>query len=135
MRGFADERGVLIVNPTVFGKEGRANAGGVGGRAEAHRAARGAPVGIAAPALSYRLQELDMLSDWHCRRACIELGKLGSAIGAVRHASAELLERVFTETKAKGIMLHDVARDSPWPSKAEANPAKPHNGTCGAPGS
>ncbi|WP_392839740.1 helix-turn-helix domain-containing protein [Streptomyces sp. LN500] len=70
---------------------------------------------VAALALTYRLHDLDMLSDWHYRRACIDLGKLGyrrsEPSGMPSRESSQLLDKVFTAMKAKGITLHDVARD------------------------
>jgi hypothetical protein len=70
---------------------------------------------VAGLALTYRLHELDMLSDWHYRRACIELGKLGyrrsEPSGMPSRERSQLLDKVFTARKAKGITLHDIARD------------------------
>ncbi|MGX5188312.1 helix-turn-helix domain-containing protein [Streptomyces avermitilis] len=70
---------------------------------------------VAALALTYRLHDVDMLSDWHYRRTCIELGKLGyrrgEPSGMPRRESSQLLEKVFATTKAKGVTLHAIARD------------------------
>jgi Zn-dependent peptidase ImmA (M78 family)/DNA-binding XRE family transcriptional regulator len=70
---------------------------------------------VAALALTYRLHDLDMLSDWHYRSACIELGKLGykqaEPAGMASRENSQLLDKVFTAMKAKGITLRDVARD------------------------
>ncbi|MEV0692225.1 XRE family transcriptional regulator [Streptomyces sp. NPDC050388] len=70
---------------------------------------------VAALALTYRLHDLDMLSDWHYRRTCIELGKLGyrrgEPSGMAGRENSQLLDKVFTALRSKGVTLHDVARD------------------------
>ncbi|MDX3500558.1 ImmA/IrrE family metallo-endopeptidase [Streptomyces sp. ATCC51928] len=70
---------------------------------------------VSAMALTYRLHELDMLSDWHYRRACVDLGKRGFRTGEPNGLPAreksQLLEKVFKMTQAKNSSLRDVAQE------------------------
>ncbi|WP_336323301.1 helix-turn-helix domain-containing protein [Streptomyces lavendofoliae] len=70
---------------------------------------------VAALALTYRLHDLGMLSDWHYRRTCIELGKLGYRMsepsGMAGRERSQLLDKVFTAMKSKGMTLQHVARE------------------------
>lgn len=70
---------------------------------------------VAAMALTYRLHDLEMISDWHYRRTCIELGKQGyrksEPKGMMTREKSQLLEKVFRLAQAKDISIRDVARD------------------------
>jgi Zn-dependent peptidase ImmA (M78 family)/DNA-binding XRE family transcriptional regulator len=68
---------------------------------------------VAAMALTYRLHDLDMLSDWHYRKACIELSKQGyrssEPRGIPTRENSQLLEKVFNLAQGKGISTRQVA--------------------------
>ncbi|MFC6065081.1 XRE family transcriptional regulator [Streptomyces ochraceiscleroticus] len=70
---------------------------------------------VAAMALTYRLHDLGMLTDWHYRRTCVELGKRGfrksEPQGLPVREKSQLLEKVFNAFQAKNISFRDVARE------------------------
>jgi Zn-dependent peptidase ImmA (M78 family)/transcriptional regulator with XRE-family HTH domain len=69
---------------------------------------------VAAFALAYRLHDIGMLSDWHYRTACTELGRRGyrtSEPDGIKRESSQLLTKVFSSLRAKGIPVADVARE------------------------
>jgi hypothetical protein len=69
---------------------------------------------VAALALTYRLHDIGMLSDWHYRTTCIELGRRGyrdhEPDGAQRESS-QLLTKVFLSLRKRGVSINEVARD------------------------
>jgi Zn-dependent peptidase ImmA (M78 family)/DNA-binding XRE family transcriptional regulator len=69
---------------------------------------------VAALALTYRLHDIGMLSDWHYRTTCTELGRRGyrgqEPDGAQRETS-QLLTKVFLSLRKKGVPISEVARD------------------------
>jgi Zn-dependent peptidase ImmA (M78 family)/DNA-binding XRE family transcriptional regulator len=67
---------------------------------------------VAAFALTYRLHDIGMLSDWHYRTACTELGRRGyrtNELDGIKRESSQLLTKVFSSLRAKGIAVGDVA--------------------------
>jgi len=69
---------------------------------------------VAALALTYRLHDIGMLSDWHYRTACMELGRRGYRIGEPRGGTREtsqLLYKVFRSLRSKGISRADIASE------------------------
>ncbi|GHE76883.1 ImmA/IrrE family metallo-endopeptidase [Streptomyces vinaceus] len=68
---------------------------------------------VAAMALTYRLHDLGILSDWHYRKACVELSKKGyrssEPQGMPGREKSQLLEKVFHMAQSKGISLRHVA--------------------------
>jgi Zn-dependent peptidase ImmA (M78 family) len=69
---------------------------------------------VAAFALTYRLHDIGMLSDWHYRTACTELGRRGYRISepdGIKRENSQLLTKVFSSLRAKGIPVADVARE------------------------
>jgi len=69
---------------------------------------------VAALALTYRMHDIGMLSDWHYRRTCIELGKRGYRSGepdGIPRETSQLLAKVFKALRAKGITRSDIARE------------------------
>lgn len=69
---------------------------------------------VAALALAYRLHDIGMLSDWHYRTTCIELGRRGykskEPDGSQREGS-QLLTKVFLSLRRKGVSASDIARE------------------------
>lgn len=67
---------------------------------------------VAALALTYRLHDIGMLSDWHYHNVCIELGRRGyrngEPDGIVRETS-QLLAKVFQALRNRGLSRADVA--------------------------
>jgi Zn-dependent peptidase ImmA (M78 family) len=67
---------------------------------------------VAALALTYRLHDIGMLSDWHYRTTCVELGRrgyrTGEPDGGARETS-QLLTKVFKALRAKGVIRSDIA--------------------------
>lgn len=67
---------------------------------------------VAALALTYRLHDIGMLSDWHYRTACMELGlrgyRTGEPGGGGRETS-QLLDKVFRSLRSKGISRANIA--------------------------
>jgi hypothetical protein len=68
---------------------------------------------VAALALTYRLHDVGMLSDWHYRQTCIELGKRGYKKGepdGIARETSQLLAKVFKALRTKGITRTDIAK-------------------------
>jgi Zn-dependent peptidase ImmA (M78 family)/DNA-binding XRE family transcriptional regulator len=69
---------------------------------------------VAAMALTHRLHELELLSDWGYRTACVDLSRRGyrtSEPGGIARETSPLLAGVLRELRAEGISPIDVARD------------------------
>jgi Zn-dependent peptidase ImmA (M78 family)/DNA-binding XRE family transcriptional regulator len=69
---------------------------------------------VAAMALTHRLYEIGLSSDWHYRNASIELGRLGyrsGEPGGIQRESSQVFTKVFSALRAEGLNLADVARD------------------------
>ncbi|MBC6457749.1 helix-turn-helix domain-containing protein [Actinomadura sp. HBU206391] len=68
---------------------------------------------VSALALTYQLHDLEMLTDWNYRQACIELGKRGYKSaepgGLTTRETSQLLEKVFRVLRAKGLTLPQIA--------------------------
>jgi Zn-dependent peptidase ImmA (M78 family)/DNA-binding XRE family transcriptional regulator len=69
---------------------------------------------VSALALTYRLHDMGMLSDWHYRTACTELGQRGYRSSepedAIRETS-QLLAKVFQYLRKRNITRNDIAAD------------------------
>jgi Zn-dependent peptidase ImmA (M78 family)/DNA-binding XRE family transcriptional regulator len=69
---------------------------------------------VSALALTYRLHDIGMLSDWHYRTTCIELGRRGYSLsepqGTPRETS-QLLDKVFRLLRKRGIGRADIAAE------------------------
>ena len=69
---------------------------------------------VAALALAYRLHDIGMLSDWHYRTTCVELGRRGYRTkepDGNQRESSQLLTKVFLSLRRKGITVSDIARE------------------------
>ncbi len=69
---------------------------------------------VAALALTYRLHDIGMLSDWHYRIACLELGRRGYRIGepdGLPRETSQLLAKVFNSLRRKGVTTADIAHE------------------------
>lgn len=69
---------------------------------------------VAALALTYRLNDLGMFSEWNYRRCLIELGKLGYRIGepgGIRRETSQVLDKVFRGLRAQGISPAQIAAE------------------------
>ena len=69
---------------------------------------------VAALALTYRLHDIGMLSDWHYRTACIELGRRGfrgDEPDGIERETSQLLTKVFMSLRKRRISINEVARD------------------------
>lgn len=69
---------------------------------------------VSAMALTYRLRDLDMLSEWHYRMACIELSKRGyrsNEPDGIKRETSQLLDKAFRALRNKRITPNEVARD------------------------
>src|SRR6266511_2541221 len=69
---------------------------------------------VAAMALTHRLHELDLLTDWGYRTACVDLSRRGyrtSEPGGIPHETSPLLDTVFQSLRAEGASPADVAKD------------------------
>ena len=69
---------------------------------------------VAAFALTYRLHDIGMLSDWHYRTTCIELGRRGyrnQEPDGNQRESSQLLTKVFLSLRKRGVPISDVARE------------------------
>lgn len=67
---------------------------------------------ISALALTYRLHDIGMLSDWHYRTACMELGQRGYRSNEPTTSAREtsqLLDKVFRLLRRRGIGRTDIA--------------------------
>lgn len=69
---------------------------------------------VSALALTYRLHDIGMLSDWHYRTTCIELGdrgyRTGEPQGSIRETS-QLLDKVFRLLRKRGVSRADIAAE------------------------
>jgi Zn-dependent peptidase ImmA (M78 family) len=69
---------------------------------------------VAAMALTHRLYEIGLSSDWHYRNASIELGRLGYRSGepqGIQRESSQVFTKVFSALRAERLTLAEVARD------------------------
>jgi Zn-dependent peptidase ImmA (M78 family) len=69
---------------------------------------------VAAMALTHRLYELDLLTDWGYRTACVNLSRLGyrsAEPGGIPRETSQVLAKVFTALRAEGITAPAVARE------------------------
>ena len=67
---------------------------------------------VAAMALTHRLHELDLLTEWGYRTACVQLSRLGyrsSEPGGIPRESSQLLDKVFRSIRAEGETPADMA--------------------------
>jgi hypothetical protein len=63
-------------------------------------------------ALTHRLHELDLLTEWGYRTACVQLSRLGyrrSEPGGIPRESSQLLDKVFRSIRAEGETPADMA--------------------------
>jgi Zn-dependent peptidase ImmA (M78 family)/transcriptional regulator with XRE-family HTH domain len=69
---------------------------------------------VSALALTYRMHDIGMLSDWHYRTTCMELGERGYRNGepedTIRETS-QLLDKVFRMLRKKGVSRADIAAE------------------------
>jgi Zn-dependent peptidase ImmA (M78 family)/transcriptional regulator with XRE-family HTH domain len=69
---------------------------------------------VAAMALTHRLYEIGLSSDWHYRNASIELGRLGYRSGepqGIQRESSQVFTKVFSALRAEGLTLAEVAKE------------------------
>lgn len=69
---------------------------------------------VAAMALTHRLHELELLTEWGYRTACVDLSRRGYRTGepgGIARETSQLLEKVFRSLRAEGASPADVARD------------------------
>jgi Zn-dependent peptidase ImmA (M78 family) len=69
---------------------------------------------VAAMALTHRLHELGLLTDWGHRTACVDLSRRGYRFGepgGIPREKSRLLETVFQTLRAEGTNPADSARD------------------------
>jgi Zn-dependent peptidase ImmA (M78 family)/DNA-binding XRE family transcriptional regulator len=69
---------------------------------------------VSAMALTHRLHELDLLSDWGYRTACVDLSRRGyrtAEPGGIARETSPLLDTVFKRLRAEGIKPAQVADD------------------------
>jgi Zn-dependent peptidase ImmA (M78 family)/transcriptional regulator with XRE-family HTH domain len=69
---------------------------------------------VSALALTYRMHDIGMLSDWHYRTTCIELGERGyrnSEPEDTMRETSQLLDKVFRLLRKKGISRADIAAE------------------------
>ena len=69
---------------------------------------------VAAMALTHRLHEIGLSSDWHYRQLCVELSKRGyrsAEPGGIARESSQVLNKVFTALRAEGSRPATIARD------------------------
>ena len=69
---------------------------------------------VAAMALTHRLHELDLLTDWGYRTACVDLSRRGyrtSEPGGIPRETSQLLEKVLRSLRSEGAGPADIARD------------------------
>lgn len=69
---------------------------------------------VAAMALTHRLHELGLLTDWGYRTACVQLGQLGyrrAEPEGIPRESSQLLGKVFRQLRAEGIRPAAIAAD------------------------
>jgi Zn-dependent peptidase ImmA (M78 family) len=69
---------------------------------------------VAAMALTHRLHELDLLTDWGYRTACVQLSRMGyrrAEPQGIQRESSQLLAKVFRSVRAEGITPAMIAKD------------------------
>jgi Zn-dependent peptidase ImmA (M78 family)/DNA-binding XRE family transcriptional regulator len=69
---------------------------------------------VAAMALTHRLHELDLLTEWGYRTACVQLSRLGyrrAEPGGIPRESSQLLAKVFSAIRADGESPSTIASD------------------------
>ncbi len=69
---------------------------------------------VAAIALTYRLHELGLLTEWGYRTACVDLSRRGYRTGepgGIARETSQLLEKVLRHLRAEGTNPSDIARD------------------------
>ncbi|WP_216209612.1 XRE family transcriptional regulator [Amycolatopsis aidingensis] len=69
---------------------------------------------VSALALTYRLHELSMLSDWQYRSACVELSRRGYRSGeptGITGETSQLLSKVFGTLRESGRTMRDIAAE------------------------
>lgn len=70
---------------------------------------------VSAMALTYRMHDLGLLSDWQYRSTCAELSRLGyrsaEPQGMERRETSQVLTKVFTALRTKGIRPASVATE------------------------
>ncbi|NJA56277.1 ImmA/IrrE family metallo-endopeptidase [Streptomyces sp. NEAU-H3] len=67
---------------------------------------------VAALALAYRLHDLNILSDWQYRSACVELSKRGyrsSEPGGIQRETSQIFDKVFRSLRGRGVNPSEVA--------------------------
>lgn len=73
------------------------------------------PWKVSVGALAHRLHELGVLSDWHYRTLCIEIGKLGYRTNEpepkIARETSQVLNKVFAALRQEGCTKSDIARD------------------------
>jgi Zn-dependent peptidase ImmA (M78 family)/DNA-binding XRE family transcriptional regulator len=69
---------------------------------------------VAAVALAYRLYELDLLTEWGYRTACVDLSRRGYRTGepgGIPRETSQLLDKVLRQLRAERVTPADIARD------------------------
>jgi Zn-dependent peptidase ImmA (M78 family)/DNA-binding XRE family transcriptional regulator len=69
---------------------------------------------VAALALTYRLHDLGMLSDWQYRSMTVELSKRGyrkGEPGGIHRETSQVFDKVFRALRARGVSPADIADD------------------------
>jgi Zn-dependent peptidase ImmA (M78 family)/transcriptional regulator with XRE-family HTH domain len=69
---------------------------------------------VSAMALTHRLHEIGLSSDWHYRQLCVELSKRGyrsTEPGGIPRESSQVLGKVFAALRAEGLRPAAIARE------------------------
>ncbi len=70
---------------------------------------------VAAMALTHRLRELEMLTEWGYRDACVQLSQAGYRRGEpfapIVPETSQILRKVFSSLRDQGVTAHQVAKD------------------------
>jgi len=69
---------------------------------------------VAAMALTHRLNELGLLSEWGYRSCCVQLSRMGYRRGepaGIRRESSQLLAKAFKALREDGVRTADIAED------------------------
>ncbi|MER5477007.1 XRE family transcriptional regulator [Streptomyces sp. NPDC002734] len=69
---------------------------------------------VAALALTYRLRDLEMLSDWQYRNLVVELSKRGyrsGEPGGIQRETSQIFQKVFRSLRDRGITPADIAEE------------------------
>jgi len=69
---------------------------------------------VAAMALAHRLHELDLLTDWGYRSACVNLSRQGyrsSEPNGIPRETSQVLAKIFQAMRSEGVTPNDIARD------------------------